>query len=115
MAGGVRQLADPDRRRVAREHGLARSGAVELLENRALYLQVLEDRLDDQRSVANRIVQVGGEAHALERELGVLLRELPFLDPAGEVALVGVARLAQLGLVLVLERHVDAVPRRLLP
>ena len=59
-------------------------------------------------------MKVGGKTHAVQRGLRIRGGQPTLLDPSGQVPLVGISSLAQLSLVCVLERDVDAVQRGLL-
>ena len=114
MLHDLGQLADADGRGVARQHRVVRCEAVELLEDGALHLEVFEHGLDDEFGVARGIGEVGRRAHAIQRRLGVRLRQPAFLDPAREVSAIRVASLLQLARVFVLQRDVHAMQSGLL-
>ena len=77
-------------------------------------MEVFEDRLDDEVGLDDGLTDFGRGLHALQRRIGVVLRQLAFLDTSREVAPIGVASFAQLRFLLVLERDLDPMQGRLL-
>ena len=62
---------------------------VEVREDRAFDVEVLENSFDHDVRLLDGAVDVGDRNHPAQGELGILLRKPAFLDPAGEVFQVG--------------------------
>src|SRR5207302_9148355 len=110
----VGELADADRGRVAGQHGIAGSDAIQLGEDRLLYVHVLEHRLDHKIGIPRRFFEIGRDANAIDCDLSVALSPPALLNLPSELTAVRFPRLAELLGMNVLEHDIDPVKRRLL-
>src|SRR5207245_2484971 len=76
---------------------------VELGEYLALHAEILEDRFDDKVGAVHRLGQIGGRVHTRSGRLSVSSGQAPLLHAAVQVSPVGLHRLSELFICLVVE------------
>jgi hypothetical protein len=82
--GCLRDVRDRERRGVRREDGVRAHEPIEIREERALDVELLNNGFDDEVAVG-KIFDPGGRREALECRRPLVLREPPLFDAAAQV------------------------------